>query len=99
MLSGAAPTLDVDVLGFEELREQPARARVSLRITVHDDQRAGLERTSSVDVPIQHAEGADAGLALARAMALALSKATQQAADAALDELRRREGAPVAAWQ
>lgn len=85
VMSGAAPTLDIDVIGFEELREQPPRARVSLRVTLHDDRRAQLERTFSVDVPV--ADGADTGPALARAMAGALSAAIQQVADATIAEL------------
>jgi cholesterol transport system auxiliary component len=85
ILSGAAPTLDVDVVGFEELREQPARARVSLRVTLHDERRSQLERSITVDVPV--AAGADAGPALARAMAGALSAAIQQVADATVSEL------------
>ena len=85
VVGGAAPTLDVDVLSFEELREKPARARVSLHVTLHDDRRSQLERTFTVDVPL--AEGAESGPALARAMAGALSAATRQVADAAVAEL------------
>ena len=85
VVSGAAPTLDIDVLGFEELREPPARARVSMRLLLHDDRRAQLERTVTVDVPL--ADGADRGPALARAMAEALSTAARQVADLAITQL------------
>lgn len=85
VVSGAAPTLNIDVVGFEELREQPLRARVSLHVTLHDERRAQLERTFSVDVPV--ADGGDAGPALARAMAGALSGAILQVADATVGEL------------
>jgi len=85
VVSGAAPTLDIQVIGFEELRERPPRARVSLRVTLHDDRRSQLERTFSVDVPV--GADADAGPALARAMARALSASIQQVADATVAEL------------
>ena len=96
VVSGAAPTLDIDVVGFEELREQPPRAQVSLRVSLHDDRRVQLERTFSVDVPV--GDGADAGPALARAMAGALSTAIEQVADATVAELRA-EGDTAAARQ
>lgn len=88
VVSGAAPTLEVDVLGFEELREKPPRARCSLRILLHDDRRAQLERTLTVDVPLATGKEGESGPALARAMAGALAAATRQAADAAVNALR-----------
>jgi cholesterol transport system auxiliary component len=52
VISGAAPTLDVEVLAFEEL-ELPAGhvARIRLRVVLHDDTRALLEETLTVDRP------------------------------------------------
>jgi ABC-type uncharacterized transport system auxiliary subunit len=94
VVSGAGPTLDIDVVGFEELRERPPRARVSLRVTLHDDRRSQLERTFSVDVPVD--DGGDAGPALARAMAGALSTAIQQVADATVAELSAEQDSAAA---
>ena len=94
VVSGAAPTLDIDVVGFEELREPPPRARVSLRVTLHDDRHSQLERTFTVDVPV--GPDADAGPALARAMARALSTSIQQVADATVAELGAEQQAEAA---
>jgi ABC-type uncharacterized transport system auxiliary subunit len=93
VVSGSAPTLDVDVVGFEELRESH-QARVSLRVTLHDERRSQLERTFTVDVPV--GPGKDPGPALARAMAGALAATIQQVADATLTELGGERGSVAA---
>jgi cholesterol transport system auxiliary component len=97
VISGPGPTLDVEVLSFEELREGAPRARLTLLTRLRDERRVLLERTVSVEAPL--AAGAeDAGPALALAMANALASATQQIADQVGTELQKRDGAsPVAA--
>jgi cholesterol transport system auxiliary component len=90
VVGGAAPTLDVEVLSFEELRfEEGAapRARLTLLITLRDDRHALLERTVNVETPLAAAE--DAGPALAAAMAVALGTATEQIAEQVTTELRK----------
>ena len=94
VVSGAAPTLDVEVLRFEELREKPPRARLALWITLRDERHALLERTLSVDVPFD-AES-DAGPALAAAMASALRQATEQVAEQVSAQLAKAEPASIA---
>lgn len=94
VVSGAAPTLDVEVLRFEELREKPPRARLSLLITLRDERHALLERTVSVDAPFE-ATG-DAGPALAAAMASALGEATEQVAEQVAAQLAKADAASVA---
>jgi len=94
VVSGAAPTLDVEVLRFEELREKPPRARLALLITLRDERHALLERTVSVDVPFE-AEG-DAGPALAAAMASALGEATERVAEQVGAQLARASAVSVA---
>jgi cholesterol transport system auxiliary component len=80
VVSGEAPTLDVEVLSFEELRQGPTRARLSLLITLRDARHALLERTLSIEVPLAAGAESDAGPALAAAMASALARATQEIA-------------------
>jgi cholesterol transport system auxiliary component len=91
VIAGAAPTLDVEVLSFEELLltgpEGAARARLTLLITLRDERHALLERTVTVEVPVGASE--DAGPALASAMAVALGKATEQIAEQVAVELRK----------
>ena len=97
VVSGAAPTLDVEVLSFEEMRVGAPRARLSLLITLRDDRHALFERTVSVDAPL--GAGTDPGPAFAEAMAAALGDATRRVADQVGSALERqalvlREGAP-----
>lgn len=91
VVSGDAPTLDVEVLGFEELRS-PERARLSLLVTLRDQRHARLERTIVVEVPLELGEKEDAGPALARAMQSALGRATKEIAERVSAELRRQPG-------
>jgi cholesterol transport system auxiliary component len=96
VFAGVAPTLDVEVLSFEEIREGVPRARLTLAVTLRDERRALLDKTVSVDVPLQR--GADAGdgkaakaddaPALAEAMADALARATGQVAEQVSSQLR-----------
>jgi len=79
VVSGVAPTLDVEVLSFEEVRPGAPRARLSLLITLRDDRRALFERTISVDTPL--GAGSDPGPALAEAMAAALGDVTRRVAE------------------
>ena len=78
VVSGTAPTLDVEVLSFEEVRQGTPRARLSLLITLRDERRALLERTVTVEVNLGPGPDADAGRALAKAMADALARATRE---------------------
>lgn len=96
ILSGDAPTLDVEVLSFEELRfegrERAARARLGLLVTLRDERHALLERTIGVEAPI--GASGDAGPALAAAMAVALGEATEQITALVSQELEKRSASP-----
>lgn len=134
VVSGVAPTLDVELLSFEEVRpnveEGPSaegpigprstrphsaagcgepgtnlghealgtpRARLSLLITLRDERHALLERTLSMEAPLELGSDTDAGLALARAMASALDRATRDVAERVAAELRQQASGSVAA--
>jgi cholesterol transport system auxiliary component len=88
VVSGVAPTLDVELLSFEEMRVGAPRARLSVLITLRDDRRALLERTISVDAPL--GAGSDPGPALAEAMAAALGDATRRVAEQVGSALERQ---------
>jgi ABC-type uncharacterized transport system auxiliary subunit len=100
VISGDAPTLDVEVLSFEELRQGAPRARLTLAVTLRNDRRALLDRTISVDVPLARgaASGkgesgkADAAPALAEAMADALARVTGQVAEQVSAQLHAAAG-------
>jgi cholesterol transport system auxiliary component len=97
VISGAAPTLDVEVLSFEEVRQGTPRARLSLLITLRDERHALLERTLSMEAPLELGPDADEGRALARAMAGALGRATRDVAERVAAELRQQASSSVAA--
>jgi cholesterol transport system auxiliary component len=91
VMSGGAPTLDVEVLSFEELREGSPRARLSLLITLRDDRHALLERTISAEAELVLGDEGDEGPALASAMASALSRATKEIATRVSAELEQSQ--------
>jgi cholesterol transport system auxiliary component len=96
VVSGAAPTLDVEVLSFEELRESPPSARLSLLIRLRDERHALFERTVSVEVPLALGPTGDEGPALAAAMASALSRAVKEVAERVNTELGRSRSSVAA---
>jgi cholesterol transport system auxiliary component len=89
VISGSAPTLDVAVLSFEELRQEPRRARLSLLVTLHDERRALLERSFTFEAPLAAGASSDEGRALAQAMAVALGHVTREVAERVSAELQR----------
>jgi cholesterol transport system auxiliary component len=95
-LAGQAPTLDVEVVAFEELRGGARSAgdvaRVRLRVVLHDDRDALLEKTITVDRPV--ARGGEHFEAFARAMAEAMDAATHAIAQDILGRLVVKEAAP-----
>jgi cholesterol transport system auxiliary component len=97
VISGAAPTLDVELLSFEEVRQGTPRARLILLITLRDERHALLERTLSTEAPLEVGPNADAGPALARAMAEALGRATRDVAERVAAELRQQASSSVTA--
>ncbi len=72
-LDGRAPVLEVEVLAFEEIRGPAPRARIALRLVVHDDHESLLEKTIVVDRPITRG-------GFVQAMAEALVASTEQVA-------------------
>lgn len=92
VVAGVAPTLDVELLSFEELRQGSPRARLSLLITLRDERHALLERTISVEVPLVPGPEGDEGRALAAAMSSALARATKEIAQRVSAELARSPG-------
>ncbi|MBX3208891.1 MAG: membrane integrity-associated transporter subunit PqiC [Labilithrix sp.] len=86
-LGGPAPVLEVEVLAFEELRGESRAARIQLRVVLHDDRDALLERTILVDRPVR--AGAKGFEGLVEAMAEALDAAGEEVANATARALDR----------
>lgn len=77
-LAAQAPALEVEVLAFEEvIGPGPSHAaRVQLKAVVHDEQQALLEKTYTVERPVDANAKSFAGVV--QAMSLALDAATEQ---------------------
>ena len=53
MFGGTAPTLEVEVIAFDDLRLQSGRAvRVELKVILHDDDGVMIEDTLTMERPV-----------------------------------------------
>lgn len=73
VVAGVAPTLEAELVAFEELRE-PAAVRVEARILVHDGRRVVLERT----VRVEQSRPSDDPALIAEALSRALHRCVAQ---------------------
>jgi cholesterol transport system auxiliary component len=78
VVSGAATTLDVELMAFEELREPNPRVRLALRFTLHDDRKALLERRVVIERPVAANGGKDEAQRIASALGSALDSAVTE---------------------
>jgi cholesterol transport system auxiliary component len=79
VVSGAAPTLEVELTAFEEVRGPTPKARVGLTFVLHDEKSVQVERSLIVDRSVAARD--------ARGFVLALSSALAAAIDAVSDEV------------
>jgi uncharacterized lipoprotein YmbA len=87
IVSGDAPTLDVELVNFDELRYGPSRARVALRFSLHDERSVLVEQVVTIEQPIAGGDAKEAPVRVAVAMSNALSQAVAKIADAIVAEL------------
>lgn len=81
VVSGEAPTLDVEVVSFGEVRSEPKpHAEVRLRVVLHDDRVVRWEETVTVERPFDANGRGQGGEALAGAIARALGAAADRVA-------------------
>jgi cholesterol transport system auxiliary component len=96
-VSGPGTTLDVELTAFEELRSEPARVRLALSFSLHDDRQSQLERRVVIERPLpRNAQGASA-LEVTAALALALTAAVSEVSDQVARGLRAAAPEPCAA--
>jgi cholesterol transport system auxiliary component len=92
IIAGAGPTLEVEVLSFEEIRGKEPHARVRLAYSLHDDRVVLLARTVVIDKPIDKQAGEEGGpaepAAFVRAVSLALAAAVDQVTHEVNERLR-----------
>jgi cholesterol transport system auxiliary component len=72
--SSSAPTLDVDIFAFEEIRGAQPVVRIGLTMVVRDDDTALVEKTLVVDEPLSTTVGDGPATPLVRAFSRALSR-------------------------
>lgn len=80
VVSGEAPTLEVEVLAFGEVRGDQPHAEVKLRVMLHDDRVVRYEETVAVDRNYDATAKGKNAEALAGAVATALATATDRIA-------------------
>ncbi|HET9932871.1 MAG TPA: ABC-type transport auxiliary lipoprotein family protein [Polyangiaceae bacterium] len=87
MITGGGPTLDVELIAFEELRGAPTRARVTLHFSLHDERRSFLERSVDIEREVTIASGADPAVRLAETLSTTLRDAVRAVAEQVTAEL------------
>lgn len=93
VLSGVAPTLDVEVLAFDELRlPNEHAARVALKMVLSQDREVVLEETITVDVPVAGDASKGNFENVVAAMSQALQRASDQVATKTVSALASRPG-------
>jgi hypothetical protein len=93
VLSGAATTLEVDVVAFEEVLKPAHVGRVELAYLLYDDRVVLLSGSVAVQRPIADAKDDAAADAIVEALAGAMSGAVDAVAVATTSELRAEASA------
>mgnify|MGYP000125221907 CR=1 FL=1 len=75
IVTGAGPSLDVELTAFEELRGKPTRARVTLTFSLRDERRSLLEKSLRLEREVTAQAGADPEQSLAATLSAALADA------------------------
>jgi cholesterol transport system auxiliary component len=98
VVSGVAPVLDVELTSFEEVRGNPAKARISLTFSLRDERRSLVERSLELEQPVREQDGSDAAQVLAQALAVTLARAMETVGDEVVSRLSQAaKAAPSAA--
>jgi cholesterol transport system auxiliary component len=86
-VSGPGATLDIELTAFEELRTPPARVRLALSFSLHDDRQSQLESQVVVERPLPSGGRTASAGDVTAALALALNAAVQSVSDQVAQEL------------
>jgi cholesterol transport system auxiliary component len=81
VVSGPAPTLDVELVSFEEVRGEKPLARMQLVFVLSSDRLEHEEQTLTVEEPVNVAKGEDAMAAVVSALSRSLERGVDQLAD------------------
>jgi cholesterol transport system auxiliary component len=94
VVSGPGPTLDVELTAFEELQGKPARVRLALTFSLHDDRQAQLQRSLVVERPLTFVESGAPAREVTAALTLALAAAVSDVSEQVAGELAPRPPEP-----
>lgn len=89
ILRGAGPTLDVELISFEEVKAHAHVGRVKISFTLSDERVVSLQETVCVDRPVVVASSETEASAVARAMGEALRDVVAEIAQRVMAELAR----------
>jgi cholesterol transport system auxiliary component len=96
VVGGAAPTLDVELTAFEEMRVPQRVARVQLVVALRDARAVHWEETLTVDEPVVPKPGEDPANAAVEALGTALRAMVDRVADRVARELQAADAAGAA---
>jgi cholesterol transport system auxiliary component len=94
IVAGAGPTLDVDVVAFEEGLSPAHVGRVQLTYSIYDERVVRFARSVTVERPVAGATGNAEANAVVQALSMALADAVDSLADQTAAELRLETAAP-----
>jgi cholesterol transport system auxiliary component len=84
VLTGQAPTLDVELVAFEEIRKPKRAARIVLTFALHDEHVTKAEETITIERPVAPGGGMDVFVkAAGEALAAAVDQVSARVAEAA----------------
>ena len=87
VIGGIGPTLEVELIAFEEIRTPKRVARVQLTARLQDARLVRWEETLTVDQPIPEEGKGDGGDAMVAAIGIALGSVVDKIADRVMTEL------------
>jgi cholesterol transport system auxiliary component len=96
VVGGAAPTLEVDLIAFEEVRVPKRIARVQVAVRLLDQRAARWEETLTIEQPLGAAGKGDVADAMVAALGTALGAVVDRIADRVVSELAAPPSAPAA---
>jgi cholesterol transport system auxiliary component len=96
VVAGAAPTLEVELVAFEEIRAPRRKVRLEAVILLHDERIVRLEETVTIERPVRSQSEDDVG-AVVRALAEALRLSVTYIADRVTAEVATMTPAAPAA--
>lgn len=86
VVAGAAPTLEVELIEFEEIRATQRKVRLQAVMRLHDERLVRVEETVAIELPVQSLE-ADDGSAVVQALSQALRQSITHIVDRVAAEL------------